>query len=87
MLPENCPTSDRNTVRNESERCPTEIGTLSDINWNHCPICVGIRTDHSPPVRTARPEDETSPRLDDQTILVFPTTADENHDSYNFVSR
>jgi hypothetical protein len=44
MLPKNCPASARNTVRFESERCPTEIGTLSDINWNHCPVCPGIRT-------------------------------------------
>ena len=44
MMPENCPTSARNTVRYESERCPTQIGTLSDRNWNHCPTAPGIRT-------------------------------------------
>ena len=43
MRPKNCPTSARNTVRYESERCPTEIGTLSDRNWNQCPTAVGIR--------------------------------------------
>src|SRR4029077_5517693 len=50
MVPENCPTSARNTVRYESERCPAKIGTLSDRNWNHCPTAPGIRTlGHSPP--------------------------------------
>ena len=34
MLPKNCPVSDRNTVRIESERCPTEIGMLSEMNRN-----------------------------------------------------
>ena len=34
MLPKNCPASDRNTVRFESEQCPTEIGTLSEMNRN-----------------------------------------------------
>ena len=43
MVPKNCPTSARNTVRHESERCPAEIGTLSDRNWNQCPTAVGIR--------------------------------------------
>ena len=43
MLPKNCPTSDRNLVRIQSEPCPTEIGTLSDFNRNHCPTCPGIR--------------------------------------------
>ena len=45
MVAENCPTSARNTVRYESERCPAEIGTLSDRNWNQCPTDPGIRTD------------------------------------------
>ncbi len=44
MVPQNCPTSARNTVRYESERCPAEIGTLSDRNWNQCPTAPGIRT-------------------------------------------
>src|SRR5208282_849263 len=44
MVPQNCPTSTRNTVRQKSERCPAEIGTLSDRNWNQCPTAVGIRT-------------------------------------------
>ena len=44
MVPKNCPTSARNTVRYESERCPAKIGTLSDRNWNHCPTDPGIRT-------------------------------------------
>ena len=43
MVPQNCPTSARNTVRQESERCPAKIGMLSDRNWNHCPTAVGIR--------------------------------------------
>jgi PelA/Pel-15E family pectate lyase len=43
MVPKNCPTSARNTVRYESERCPAEIGTLSDRNWNQCPTAPGIR--------------------------------------------
>ena len=43
MMPENCPTSARNTVRHESERCPVEIGTLSDRNRNQCPTAPGIR--------------------------------------------
>ena len=44
-MPENCPVPDRNTVRQESERCPVRIGTLSGQNWNHCPNWTGIRMD------------------------------------------
>jgi hypothetical protein len=43
-MPINCPNSARNTVRYESERCPAEIGTLSDRNWNQRPTAPGIRT-------------------------------------------
>ncbi len=43
ILTQNCPVSARNTVRYESERCPTEIGTLSGRNRNHCPTSPGIR--------------------------------------------
>jgi len=43
MVPENCPTSARNTVRQKSERCPAVIVTLSDRNWIHCPTSPGIR--------------------------------------------
>ena len=42
-MPKNCPISPRNAVRFKSERCPTEIGTLSGSNRNHCPNCPGIR--------------------------------------------
>src|ERR1017187_4234368 len=38
----------RNGVRQKSERCPAEIGTLSDRNWNQCPTAPGIRMPHLP---------------------------------------
>jgi len=44
MVPKNCPTSARNTVRYESEPCPAKIGMLSDRNWNQCPTETGIRS-------------------------------------------
>ena len=54
MVPENCPTSARNTVRHESERCPAEIGTLSDRNWNQCPTAPGIRSESCPSIAALR---------------------------------
>src|SRR5208282_3603973 len=44
IRPQNCPTAPRNPVRQESECCPTGIGTLSDRDYNHCPTETGIRS-------------------------------------------
>ena len=44
IQPQNCPPAARNPVRQESEWCPAEIGTLSDRDWNHCPTEPGIRS-------------------------------------------
>src|SRR5208283_604601 len=50
IRPQNCPTAPRNPVRQESECCPTGIGTLSDRDYNHCPTETGIRTGWYDPI-------------------------------------
>ena len=61
MGPKNCPTSVRNTVRYESERCPAQIGMLSDRNWNQCPTAPGIR---NPKAECRSPKEGRNPRAE-----------------------